>query len=440
MENEVIEIEQPVVGSDATAAGIAAGKTPEGEGYPKNDVQPQATSHWSTKLKTGNLNRPTISRSEGRTGTPSKRTAAAAPVARQTTPAVAPITRPTQQVATQPQAPVAPPVTAPVAEPEPAKAQVADAAKPSGPRLLRAESQEDLIEIPGEKPRTVSQWKAEIAKARINDQREGQLNYRTQQLDERERQLQTTRPTVQAQAPHGAPQAAPQTAPQAQQPIDDKPEPRPSGAIEGDDEWNAWNQREIARLVRIGMRQEMAPIVDSIRQSSEERDAQTKAQQEAAQRYERNDSVFVEGLRAGLPFDPAGLSQEAYNQVWDAVRVQAIDIDPNYDFADKQKMATVDLNPAIIKAAAKLAFPANALPPGYTAAEEPSPQLIAALEDKPIVAAAPKKPLPATIADAMPSRDARGGNPNGQKASWHDKLRNPGGLSPVTIRRSQGSS
>lgn len=376
--------------------------------------QPEPTMSTVQKMQSGKgMQRPRVRRIEGKNGTP-------------TTRSEQPETKPSEQptpTTEQVQTPVAKAEEVPVVE-EKAATVVPEAKQPEGPRVLRPTNPDDMIEIPGEKPLSVNQLKADRGKMRQIDQKEGQLNYREQQIATRERELlerernqQTTRPTQQFEP----------------QPViaEDRPPERPKDAIEGDDEWAAWQAKLIAYHVDKSVEKRFAPIAESIHQTKVDRDAETKARTEAQERFKRNDIVFSNALREHLPFDPIGLSNEVFDKVVDAVRNQAVALDERYDFRDNQKMASIDLDPAIAKAAIKLAFPQGSFPPGYTTTVE-NPMTKAA--EEPLVPASPKKPLPNTIADSVPSKQMTAKTPPGAKAPWYERIRS-GSLEPVTVRR-----
>jgi hypothetical protein len=390
---------------------------------PVVDPQPTPTLSTVQKMQSGKgMQRPQVRRIEGKNGTPTSRADGTRP-STQVTPTTQPIQAPVVE-----QTPVATviPVTQQSSVQQPAEQH-------TGPRILQPTNPDDLIQIPGEeKPLTLNQLKSDRGKMRTMDQKEGQLNYREQQLsqkqrelDERERNL-ATRPTAQFQQPQ---------TPVQQSAVDQSPA-RPAGAIEGDDDWAKWQADLITYNVDKAIEKRLAPMMDSINQTKAEKEANEKAQSEGIERFRRNDLTLTSAIRENLPFDPIGLSEEVYNKVWEKIRTTAMDLDPRYDFTDKSKMTSIEIDPAVTKAAIKLAFPPGSLPPGYTA-QMANPMTQAAADERPLVPASPKKQLPNTITDSVPSKDVTAKGPPGAKPSWHERLRgNNGQLEPVTYRRS----
>lgn len=304
--------------------------------------------------------------------------------------------------------------------------------EPKGPRVFQAHNPDDLIQFLGDaKPRTTNQILSELGQARSINQREGRLNAREQQLAERENRLleleqriTATRPSIQEPAPA---------------PVTDAPPPRPANAIEGDEEWTRWQAQltayELSKTLDSKIDQKLAPVVNAFKSQQETRDAEQKAQREAQERYSRNDATYASALLEHLPFDPRGLSQEAFDQVNAKVREELLEADPNLDIFDQNKMSSVELPVTTAKLAIKLAFPKGSLPPGHTQA---NPMTEAAKPaDGPLVAPVPQKPLPNTQVSTSPPKDTRGVPRPGHTVRWDDKLRGNGGsLQPVSIRRS----
>ena len=356
---------------------------------------------WSTALKTG----------KGLTKPRSKHT----PVAEAPKESVA-----MPEVKPEPKAEV-PSIVAPVA-PAPVIPPVAVEKKE---RVIEAQNDDDLIMIPGQKPMTVRQYKADRGKMQDLDRKQGEVAFREQQLAEQERRA--------AETPIAQTQPAPT-------PVADKDlvlPPRPQGAIEGDDDYIRWQSEVTAAIVDHQLEKRLSPITTQLNQTREEQEAARTAQARAQQTYQENDVTYGQALMAHLPFDARGLSDEAYQAMNARIRETLVAADPNYDILDKAKLASYKIPSSTFALAIKASFPPGSLPPGYGApvAETPS------FAEEPLIPATPAKPLPNTTASSSPPKSmTQARQPGGgqREGKWMRVLSGSEAPNPVVVRHSGG--